>query len=230
MVGDVIRCGGGKITVTAYASGTSMTGTVTQDIVQTVPNDPSNTPIPFQPGEWNVTTPVTSVINLNHLEGLQVTGLADGSVIPLTTVVDGEITLPNEASLVTVGLPYTAQMQTMYLDHQSRDGGTVQNRRKNISAIGLRVDATRGLQVGANQPDQSAQPSSASPPWTDMNEVKERTMFVPAGTAIPLYTGDYYKTVTSDWDLRGQVAIQQVYPLPANILSVISYVTFADDR
>lgn len=228
--GQIVRCGGGVITLGTYNSSTSFTGTVTTTIAQTVQDDPNNLPIPFPTGEWSMAPQVTSVSGLNHLNGLTVAILADGSVVDNQVVTNNSVTLPAAASLVTVGLPYTCQVQTMYLDHPGEAGSTVQNRRKNISAIGVRVQGTRGIQVGANQPDQSAQQNFQTLPWTDMVEVKDRTQFDYAGTAVPLFTGDYYQTITSNWDLRGQAAIQQQYPLPANILSLVSYVSFGDDR
>lgn len=229
MVGDVVRAGGGKITLTAYTSGTQMTGTVTQTVVDTVPNDPNNLPTPVPSGSWSVSTPVSTVSGLNHLNGLTVTALADGSVVPPQTVTNNSITLPNPASQVTAGLPYTCQVQTVYWEHPSQQG-TVQNKRKNISAVGLRVEQSRGIQIGADQIDASTQQFFAEVPWIDMTEVKERTMFNLAGTPIPLYTGDYYQSITSSWDLTGQIAVQQKYPLPANILACIFYVQTGDDK
>ena len=229
-VGSVVRGGGGIINVTGYTSGTVLTGTVTQTLSQTVQDDPGSMPDPLQAGTWSIAPTISSVSGLNHLNGLTVTALADGSVIPNQVVTNNSITLPNPASLVTVGLPYTCQVQTMYLDYPSGTGSTVQNRRKNISAVGVRVEATRGIQVGADQPDQAAQQNYQTLPWTGMNEVKDRTQFTFAGNAVPLKTGDYYKTVTSGWDLKGQIAIQQTYPLPANILSVIGYIQGGDDK
>ena len=119
-------------------------------------------------------------------------------------------------------------MQTMYLDHPDQKG-TVQNRRKIINSVGLRCTQTRGLQIGSDQPDTSAQQNYASIPWSNMNEIKDRTMFVNAGSAVPLFTGDYFKNISSTWSVKGQVAVQQVYPLPATILSVIAYSYTGDD-
>lgn len=230
IVGQVIRIGGGKILVTSRTSGSVIVGTVTQEITATVPNDPEMTVIPAQAGEWTYAPLVSTVSGLNHLEGLTVTALADGSVVPPQVVTNNSITLPNPASYVVAGLPYTCQAQTMYYDGPPAGGQTVQNKRKNISAIGLRVEASRGLQVGADQIDASTQQNFQNVPWTDMNEIKERTMNVFAGSAVPLYTGDYYKAITSGWAIEGQVAIQQVYPLPANILGVVTYISVGDDR
>lgn len=226
-VGDVIRVGGGTATVTSYVSGTEVIGTVTDTIVDTIPDDPNDIPAPAQSGDWSIATPFTTFSGLNHLNGLSVAILADGSIVDNQIVTNNSVTLDQPASLVTVGLPYTCQVQTLYLDAPGPEG-TIQTKRKTISSVGVRVDATRGITVGADQPDQASLQNFASPPWTDMNEIKQRTPSVYAGNAIPLYTGDYYKNITSGWDVRGQIAIQQSYPLPANILAVVAYFATGD--
>lgn len=228
-VGNVIRVGGGKFTVTQYNSGTQVVGTTQAPITEIIPNDPNYKPIPQVAGNWSISVPTSTVTGLNHLEGMAVTALADGSVVPQTTVTNGTINLPNPASQIVVGLPYTCQMQTLYIDHEGQ-GSTVQNKRKTINSVGLRVEASRGLQIGADQIDASTQQNYATVPWNNMIEIKERSNFVNAGLGVPLFTGDYFVNITSGWDVKGQVAVQQVYPLPANILSVISYWTLGDDR
>lgn len=230
MVGNIIRVGGGTAAITSYISSTSVICSITNAITNTVPDDPNNLPIPADAGNWTISVPVTTVSGLNHLEGLTVAVLADGSVIPNQVVLNGTITLPYPASYVVIGLPYICQVQTLYADHPTATGNTEQNRRKNISAIGLRVEASRGLTVGADQPDQSTHQNYPTIPWTNMNEIKERSNEVFAGSSIPLYTGDYYKAITSSWDLKGQVAIQQTYPLPASILSIVLYYLSGDDK
>lgn len=227
-IGDVIRVDNGKATVTGYTSTTVVTGTITEPLTVTVPNSPNNMPVPSQAGSWSISTPVTQISGLNHLEGLTVSILADGSVSSSQVVTNGTIILPWPASLVVVGLPYLCQLQTLYLDHP--EPNTSQNRRKLVSAVGLRVEASRGLELGADQPDASVQQNYVTLPWSDMNEIKERTMFTDAGTAVPLFTGDYYKAVSAAWTPKGQIAIQQVYPLPASVLSVISYWELGDDK
>ncbi len=226
--GDIIRVGGGKAVVTTYVSGTVVECEILEDITDVIPNNPDYMPVPASSGQWSIATPITSVTGLNHLEGMEVAILADGSVVPNQTVTDGAITLSYAASKIVVGLPYTCQVQTMNVDVPSQSG-TIQNKRKNITSVGIRVESTRGLQVGADQPDASSQPNGATLPWTNMNEIKERTSAVNAGTAVPLYTGDYYKNISSAWNVNGQVALQQVYPLPANILAVIMYWALGDD-
>lgn len=230
MIGNIIRVDGGKATITGFTNSSQVICTVTDTLTTVVPNDPGNTPVPATAGLWSVSAPITVISGLNHLEGLQVAILADGSVVSNQTVVNGTVTLVNAASKVVVGLPYVCQMQTLYVDHP--DGqNTSQSRRKLISSVGLRVTGSRGLQVGTDQPDQSViQNSPTNPIWMGMNEIKERTNSVFAGLAVPLFTGDYFKNVEANWTSRGQLAVQQVYPLPANILSVILYWSLGDDK
>lgn len=225
-VGDVLRVGGGIATVTSFISSTAVRATITQPITAITPNNPINLPIPQIAGTWSIAFPVTTVTGLNHLNGQTVAILADGSVVPNQVVVNNSITLPAPATNIVIGLPYTCQVQTLYIDHPDKD--TVQNRRKIISSVGVRCVQTRGLQIGSDQPDASTQQNYATVPWTNMDEIKDRTMFVNAGSAVPLFTGDYYKNISSTWTTKGQIAVQQIYPLPATILSAIAYWTVGD--
>lgn len=226
-VGQVVRADGGKMTVTGYNSSTSLTATVTQTLTTTIPDNTDAMPVPAVSGGWSITPTTTVVTGLNHLEGLTVTILADGSVVPNQVVTNGSITLPQAYSAIVVGLPYTCQLQTLYLDPPSQ-GGTTQTKRKTVSSVGLRLQNSRGLSVGSNQPDASTQPNGATVPWTGMIEIKERNALVNAGNAIPLFTGDHYVNISGDWNTKGQIAIQQTYPLPANVLAVVAYFNEGD--
>ena len=102
----------------------------------------TTSPEPATSGSWSISTPTTTISGLNHLNGLTVAILADGSVVSNQVVTNNSITLQQPASNIVIGLPYTCQVQTMYLDGPSQ-GGTIQNKRKNISAVGLRVEGSR---------------------------------------------------------------------------------------
>lgn len=241
-VGDVIRIsnnnsntvgttniatnGGGKAVITSFVSSTSVIANITQPITNVVPDDPLFTPVPVSPNEWSISTPVTEVSGLNHLEGMEVAILADGSVVTNQTVEDGAITLTVAASAITIGLPFIAQAQSLYMEVP--DQATIQGKRKNIQAVTVRVESSRGFSLGSNQPDQSTQPNGATVPWTNMREVKERNATIQAGFAIPLFTGDIRGLIDGDWATPGQVAIQQTYPLPLNVLALIPEYTAGD--
>lgn len=215
----IIVNGGGKAVVTSYVSSTQVMANIIQPITAVVPNDPNNMPVPAIPNQWSITAPVSVVTGLNHLEGMEVSILADGSVIPEQTVTNGTITLPQAYSSIAIGLPFTCQLQTLYMDAAAQV--TIQGKRKNISSVIVRTENSRGFSVGSNQPDESTQPNEATVPWTNMIEVKERNALVTAGAAIPLFTGDTYINIPTSWDTNGQVAIQTVYPLPLNVSAVI---------
>jgi len=232
-VGNVIRMGGGKMTVTAYNSPTSLTVNITQAITSTLPDDAITTIVAPQPsGDWSITPTTNTVSGLNHLEGKTVSILADGSVMQPQVVVDGTITLPQSYSYITIGLPYVCQLQTPYLDPQ---GPTIQGKRKNVYSCTVRVESSRGISVGTNMVDSSTQPNNAIQTWPNattsspgMSEIKERGASVSLGSSIQMFTGDFYKNVFSSWQVPGQVAIQQTYPLPANILAIVSNFSIGD--
>lgn len=230
MVGNVIRVGGGNATITSYVSGTQVVANITQSISNTLNDDPLSQPVPAIAGTWSLSVPTKTVSGLNHLEGKSVAILADGSVFTNQTVVNGTITLPTQASYIVVGLPFTVQIQTLYLDPINQPV-TIQNKRKNIYSVGVRLESSRGLFVGCNQIDASTQPGLANQTWgesTGMVEVKERNANTNAGSAIPLITGDVFVNIPGKWDTRGQIALMTNYPLPLNILSVVAYYESGD--
>ena len=216
---SIVPNGGGKAVITEYVSGTEVVANIIEPITNILPNDPNDTPVPVNPDYWSLSTPVTSVSGLNHLEGMEVAILADGSVVANQIVEDGSIDLPAAYSSVTVGLPFTAQLQTLYLDPPSPM--TTQGKRKNIQAVTVRVQNSRGLFVGTNQPDASTQPNGQAPEWTGLYEMKQRNATQVPGSAIPLYTGDLRELVAGDWKKPGQIAIQSQYPIGLNILAII---------
>lgn len=58
-------------------------------------------------------TATATISGLDHLEGREVVALADGDVVAGLTVTGGAVTLPFPASLVHVGLPYTAEIESL---------------------------------------------------------------------------------------------------------------------
>ena len=151
--------------------------------------------------------PATVITGLWHLEGKTVTALADGNVVRGLTVNAGQVTLPNAASVVHVGLPYTAEIETLELDLGAVRGlGTVQGRVKSVSAVNMRVEKSRGMFIG--------------PERNKMREWKQRA-FEAYGSPIELFTGDFLQRMDADWNTSGNVVIQQRDPLPMAVLAVM---------
>lgn len=209
--GQVVQIGCGKILLTAVATSFSATGTVIDPLDIEIPSDPNHTPLYIAPGDWTLTTPVSALGGLGHLEGKQIAALADGIVYQSLTVVSGSITLPVPATNIVVGLEYGQQIQTLYLTTDGIQEGSDQGKRKQISGITLRTDCTKGLSAGTDFAY-----------MTPIPELNEELL------GHDLYTGDARVLSFPQWDRPGQTCIQQTLPLPATVLGVVVEVTPGD--
>ena len=217
-VGQVIRMGGGVATITAFNSTTSVTANITSPIVATY-DDGISSVIPQQSGTWSITAPVTTVGGLGDLNGATVTGLADGVAIPPTVVANGQITLPNPASQVTIGLGFQARLQSVYLDAGEP---TAQGSRKKIAEVTARVEASGPFLIGSNQPDGSTlSPIQIAPPWRNLATAPIPTVAAYNSKTVPLFTGDIRIPVSGGFQTPGQVAVQQDLPYPLQILAFV---------
>ena len=225
-VGNVLRMGGGIATIVSFGSSTSVTANITTPI-NIAPNDPGDQPIPAPSGSWTMGVPTSTVTGLNHLEGLSVTGLADGYVISPRTVSGGSVSLDVAATMITVGLPFTAQLQSLYLDIPGES--TIQGKRKTVQSVTARVENSRGFKISTNQPDASIQPNDATVTWTNLVAWKQPSAPAPTGP-LPLFSGDARVNVRSSWRKQGQISVQQDNPLPLNLLALIPEWTAGDDN
>lgn len=221
-IGSFIRMGGGIAKITAFIDTTHVTATIMSPILALIPNY-NNLPQPQPPGMWTMTAPVTVLSGLVHLAGMLVTGIADGNVIPPTIVsAQGTVTLATPVSSATAGLAFQVQLQSVYLDAGEP---SIQGQRKKIAAVTTRIEASRGIKAGSNQPDGSVlSPPQLAPAWglaNIMEPVPDNGVMPYNGLAQPLFTGDVRIPVLGGWDTKGQVAVQQDNPLPMNILSFI---------
>ena len=227
-IGSVIRMGGGTAVVTQYVSTTQLVADMKSPIVDLLPG--TNQPLPQPSGSWTLTKPVSAITGLEHLAGMTVTGLADGNVIsPRTVSNSGTVNLDTPASSVIVGLGFTAQLQSVYLDTGEP---TSQGQRKKVSAVTARVESSRGLTMGVNQPDGSVQsPMQLAPQWglaNPMSPVPDKGVKPYNGLTTPLYTGDVRIPVEGGYDTKGQVALQQANPLPLQVLSFVAEIAQGD--
>jgi hypothetical protein len=209
-VGKVIWYKGGKATVTSFVNTTTVALSVSAAF-PTVPNS-DITPEMLAQGLWSMDTPVTTILGLNHLEGLTVTGLADGVQITPTVVSNGRLTLPYPATKVVVGLSFTCEAQTLAME---LGDPTQQAKNKFIPAVTARVQDTGiGLQAGQDFEND----------LYDMKELYDSPLDYPSG----LYTGDFHQAIDSTWNAGGQVCFRQSKPFPVTILGVIPEVILGD--
>jgi hypothetical protein len=214
--GYAIRANNGVFQVQAYNSQTQVVATPMRQPVYDLEASPNAPPVinlsSCPSGTWSCTAPALTVNGLNHLEGMSVTGLADGGVITPRTVTQGTVTLDYPASDIVIGLPFQCQLQSMYIDVGEP---TIQTKFKKISDIFARVVNTRGLKAG--------------PDFQHLVEIKERST-QPYGSPVELITGDEGPLYLSpSWNRAGQVCFQQDYPLPATLAGFISYLNVGSD-
>lgn len=207
-VGLVLRMGGGIATIVGVFDANTVQIEITRPFTDV---DFDHIPEYVWPQTtWSIWANVTVISGLDHLEGETVAILGDGNVFPSQVVLNGTVMLSQPCSKITVGLPYTAQLQTLYLDTGEP---TIQGKRKNIIALSMRVDQTRGLEAG--------------PTFDDLTAYKDRDLNT-IGQPIELFTGDQRLIIGGGWSTEAQMCVQQNNPLPATILGLIPEIQLGD--
>lgn len=160
-------------------------------------------------------TATTTITGLSHLEGKEVAILADGAVHPNRTVTSGSITLQRSASVVNVGLPFTATLKTMPLEAGAQDG-VAQGKTQRIHNIVMRLFQTgAGLYYG--------------PDTSQMDELHLRTTNDLMDNPVPLFTGDTpFVPWPSGYEQGAQMTIQHRTPLPCTVVALMPQVVTND--
>ena len=123
---------------------------------------------------------------------------------PQRVVTSGSIELDNEASVVHVGLPITADLQTLPVA-MAIDNGYGQGRFKNVNKAWLRVYRSSGIFAG--------------PSFDRLTESKQRTT-KPYCSPPALKSEEIPIVITPSWTDNGQVCVRQSDPLPLTIVSM----------
>ena len=147
----------------------------------------------------------TTISGLSHLEGQEVSILADGATHPNKTVSSGSITLDRAATKVKIGLGYTSLLKTMRIDAGAQNG-TSQAKTKRIYEVTARLYESVGVEIG--------------PDLNNMERVPFRTSSDPMDQGIPPFTGDKEVEFRGDYDTDGFMIVRQTQPLPLTILSL----------
>jgi hypothetical protein len=146
---------------------------------------------------------------LTWLEGKTVNVLTDGAVHRQVTVSSGTITLDYPTRIAQIGLPITADAQTLPWSAQI-DPGMGQGRTKNVDKVWLRVNNSGSVFVG--------------PDADNLTEAKQRTTEV-YGSPPALVTKEILIVITPSQYEAGQVFIRQINPLPITLVSMTMEVT-----
>ncbi len=152
---------------------------------------------------------VTTVANLTWLEGMTVSILADGIVLPRQVVTSGTITLPAHYTTVHIGLPFYPELETLNIEKQDQEG-TLQGKKIKIGNVILRFVDTVGGWIG---PDENNLYEAF--PRIELQDL--------AGwdAAIKSFTGDIRKPLGAGYEDGGRVFYRQVDPLPVTLTAVI---------
>lgn len=147
--------------------------------------------------------PVDVLHGLEHLEGKEVYVNADGGV-EWHTVKDGSITLHNEASIISVGLPYEFEFKTLSIEGENTHG-----LKKLVNRASVKINESREdfFIVGSN-----------------LIEVQNERSIESINDPSLLVSKDADVTIYSDWQEEAAIHIKQKYPLPISILSVSAVV------
>lgn len=158
----------------------------------------------------STTDDISEVSGLDHLNGMEVSLLVNGDVsLYGKEVVDGAVSLDYPARYVSVGIPYTATVETLDLGFDNGDGSQL-TRKAKISRAMIRVRNTRGLLAQTNDSEES------------IVEVKDRYR-EGQGSPIELYSGDIDINLISTFN-TGRIKITSPEPLPATILAIVPMV------
>jgi hypothetical protein len=141
---------------------------------------------------------------------------------PLTVSNSGVVTLPFNATKVTLGLQYTPKLQTLPLDLGEP---TVQGKRKKITAVTVRAADTLGINIGTG----GLTGTLLTVPMKDfvVGNIGSQSNRV-VGTNGDLVNGDGRTIVDQVWQEAGNYYINQPLPYPATILGVMPEVTVGD--
>ncbi len=175
-------------------------------------------------------TPQTVIGGLSYLNGMAVSVLADGNVVacpndpalPTMIVTNGQITLPVAATVVTVGLPYTCDLETLRIESQNQQG-TLQGRRVSISGVTVRFWNSRsGFQMSCSQSRAPADNATSA----GFDEIIQREVTDNYNSPIALKTQDYLiEPANGGFDFGAHLFFRQVHPLPMTVLGIMPTIT-----
>ena len=154
--------------------------------------------------------PIQKLTGLEHLEGEKINVLADGNVEEGLTVENGSVTLSQSASLITAGLAYEFELETLNLEGENSHGLV-----KIINSIDINVDKSREdfYLLGTN------------------GDVTENIRSIESiNNQDYLYSGNIKAYSYMDYTESATIRIKQIHPFPLTINSISIDVTMGDSN
>lgn len=145
---------------------------------------------------------------LSHLEGQTVNILSDANVEPQKVVSSGEVTLESPGAVVHIGMPITAEFETLDVNISGQE--TLLDKKQLIPTVTLVVNASRGIWA-----------TTPGGKWYEYPQREFEFYDDPVNDA----TGKVEVKLDSNWDKNGRVKIRQLDPLPLSVLAVIPRIT-----
>jgi len=161
--------------------------------------------------------PAQEISGLEHLEGLEVDILADGTVHPPEVVESGSVTLNKEYSTVVVGLGYVSELRPNLTDIPD-NAGTSLGREQRITSLTIDFYKSLGCFIGVDNAE-------------DGERVEEKPFRVPTdlmGVAVPLFSGWVDYDFFEGFDKKSEYFVRQLQPLPMIVRAVVDNVKVND--
>jgi hypothetical protein len=154
--------------------------------------------------------PTTVVTGLWHLNGQNVSVLADGVPIHNLFVTNGAITLENPASKITVGYRFKSRIRTLHVEAGAQ-GGTAQGQIGRVFEITARLQNAIGGTYGTDLMHDN----------NLLDPIPYRSADAPLDTAVPLFSGDKRLPFDGEWDRDRYIVIEHDEPLPFTLTALI---------
>jgi hypothetical protein len=196
-----------RLKITAYSSGT----VVTVQADRAVPVSLQATAT----SSWS--RAVDTIGGLWHLEGENISAVGDAHVAAnpnnssyvVKTVASGQITLDKCYAVLTAGLPYVSDFETLDIDTERSE--TLIGAKKLINKVHLYVESSRGIWAGADLPADNS--------LDGLREVKARSD-EDYDDPPSLRTESLEIQIPGVWTKPGKVAVRQVDPAPLSLLAI----------
>ena len=147
--------------------------------------------------------PAYTFSGLSHLEGLKVSAIGDGAILPDVTVSGGSISYTRPIGILHVGLPFLSVMETNPLQSPGESFGF--GKKKRITKAVLALYETLGGRVGTSIENAEPIIYRSSGNWED---------------PLPLFTGEKEKTVPGQISTTPSLCFTQSQPYSATVLAV----------